>query len=364
MLPSDNMRDQRKLIPKQFVVERGRIYSIRSSQTDFITKLGLRRMPLDHYGGLIAWHEVGSGDREHDLAVTSIDVDQPELLVGTSNPFGRFELRPTKEYDSERRGGQIFIGVDLAWTDGKTTGIAIGRATASGAEIIGISAVHSLSDVVSELDNEATRNTVVAIDAPLVITNPSGARRCESEVNRRFGAREASCHSTNLQKYGGAASLQLVDELARRAIVQEPRPHLRGTRQGRWCFEVYPHPAQVVLFELAKTLKYKKGRVGARREVLAHLRSLIRSLSSAEPTLTFDEYQQAFLGQDLLSLRGHALKSYEDQLDACFCAYLALYYWYWGTKRNEMFGDADCGYIIVPADTFEPSSSDSAELPS
>ena len=37
---------------------------------------------------------------------------------------------------------------------------------------------------------------------------------------------------------------------------------------GKWFFEVYPHPAHVVLFNREKIIKYKKGNVKLRREGL------------------------------------------------------------------------------------------------
>lgn len=251
-----------------------------------------------------------------------------------------------------------FIGVDLAWTAGPTSGIAIGRADSGGVEIVSLTTRNDLSGVVEAIDLAATEHTIIAIDAPLVITNEAGARECEKAINRRFGANEASCHSTNLQKYGDGMSIRLVRELASRGIVQQPRPHTTGDRDGRWCFEVYPHPAQVVLFNLARTLKYKKGSVAQRREGLADLRARLRLLSSADPPLAFSEAHVEFLYRDINALRGKALKAYEDQLDACFCAYLAFYYWRYGTARNEIFGSTSDGYIIVPSLKREPHNRD------
>lgn len=37
-------------------------------------------------------------------------------------------------------------------------------------------------------------------------------------------------------------------------------------------FEVYPHPAQVVLFDLPKIIRYKKGSASEKREGLSVLR--------------------------------------------------------------------------------------------
>jgi predicted RNase H-like nuclease len=48
------------------------------------------------------------------------------------------------------------------------------------------------------------------------------------------------------------------------------------------------------------------------------------------------------------ALRGQRLKDHEDALDAWFCAYLALHAWYWGAERNEVVGDFETGYIVLP----------------
>ena len=60
------------------------------------------------------------------------------------------------------------------------------------------------------------------------------------------------------------------------------------------------------------------------------------------------ELLRKLLSTDLSELAGHALKNYEDSIDAVFCAYLAFYFWYWGGERNELFGDARSGYILHP----------------
>lgn len=54
------------------------------------------------------------------------------------------------------------------------------------------------------------------------------------------------------------------------------------------------------------------------------------------------------LSVDLAGLRGKNLKAHEDRLDALCCAYLAYYFWFWGPDRNEIFGDAETGYIANP----------------
>ena len=112
--------------------------------------------------------------------------------------------------------------------------------------------------------------------------------------------------------------------------------------------EVYPHAALVALFDLPTVIKYKKGSVAEKRAGLRHLRDRIAQLSSWQPALRSNAKLDQLLGVRLESLAGSSLKQYEDTLDAVVCAYLALYFWAWRLDRNEVFGDADNGYILNP----------------
>jgi predicted RNase H-like nuclease len=117
-------------------------------------------------------------------------------------------------------------------------------------------------------------------------------------------------------------------------------------------FEVYPHPAHVVLFDLQRIIKYKKGTVAQRRAGLIELRNAIsRQLCGAVPSLVTNATLRELLDRPLESVRGEALKIYEDTLDALLCAFLAAYYWTWGAERNEMIGTMAGGYIVTPSRT-------------
>jgi len=243
-----------------------------------------------------------------------------------------------------------FIGVDLAWqSERNATGIAVARGDAGGAELIDVaSGIRGLDAVVGFIHRHSTDHTVIAIDAPLIIRNETGRRPCESQISRRFGARHAGAHSSNLTLYPDPATHALVRRLENagfRHVVEQERQS-----DGRSFFEVYPHPAQVVLFGLDSILRYKakSGRSrAARLSEFARLESLLGSLRNAEPALN-PEPALSLMSEPLISLRGKALKNREDALDAWFCAYLALHAWYWGAERNEVVGDFRDGYIVIP----------------
>jgi predicted RNase H-like nuclease len=106
----------------------------------------------------------------------------------------------------------------------------------------------------------------------------------------------------------------------------------------------------VVLFGLDKVLKYKAKPSISFSQRLDEFRTYqrhLRNLRTHVPSLLLPD---ALLDEEQLAKRGKALKAYEDQLDAVFCAYLALYYWWWGTQHCRIFGDIEQGYIVAPVD--------------
>lgn len=243
-----------------------------------------------------------------------------------------------------------FIGIDLAWApDGKNTGIVVLQGDRRGARLVSTAeGINSLASITEFVRAHSTASTVVAVDAPLVVTNRTGSRSCEREIGRRYGRFHASCHSTNLARSPQQAGVRLIRSLEPYGFTHDFAIETARERKGRWLFEVYPHPAMVVLFELERIIRYKKGRVAQKRAGLAELQRHLRGLTARSRGLIGSRELTALLGQDLAPLRGEALKKYEDTLDALFCAYLAWHCWRWGQERNEVFGDLRHGYIVVP----------------
>lgn len=243
-----------------------------------------------------------------------------------------------------------FIGVDLAWrSDRNHTGIIVTRGGTDGARLVASSnGIKSLSAATAFIQQYTTADTVIALDAPLVIRNQTGQRPCETLIGKRFGKYGASAHSTNLSRYRDAGSIAFVQLLEEQGFIHDPNPATAKRRNGRWLFEVYPHPAQVVLFQLDRIIKYKKGKVAVKRCGLVQLQHHLVSLQRSEPRLNSSAELEALLNRDIAALNGRELKWYEDVLDALFCSYLALHFWYWGEERAEIIGSLDTGYIINP----------------
>lgn len=250
-----------------------------------------------------------------------------------------------------------FIGVDLAWSDRNPTGIAVLEGDGHGAMLMEsprtVRGVEAVAAVVARaaLDGAA----FVAVDAPLRVPNLAGRRPAEADLARDFARYYAGPHPANRTRLADAHGLIAGERLAqilcaRHRFEDDPRPATDARSARRLVFEAFPHPAQVALFGLDRRIAYKHGPPPERRAGLARLRGLVRGrLPAAEPPLLPEDALDRLCAEPLESLRGRALKDYEDRLDALVCAYVALYYWYWGGRRCRMYGSAADGHIITPS---------------
>ncbi|MCJ7666692.1 MAG: DUF429 domain-containing protein [Anaerolineae bacterium] len=242
-----------------------------------------------------------------------------------------------------------FVGIDLAWSVRNTTAVAVAEGDSQEASLL-----HCKSDLGS--DQEITdfidqcvgfTPALVAIDAPLKVPNETGSRPVDRRITEVFGQFEAGAFPANRSRWGGGVrSESMVQYLLERGFQHSYRLQRRDKR--RIFFEVYPHPAMVSLFHLDKTLKYKArgGRSYEHRyEEYKRYQEYLKDLTNSEPKLVLNEERFA---KEVSALRGKDLKTYEDLLDAIFCAYVAYYAWYWGPERYETYGDEKEGSIIVP----------------
>lgn len=247
-----------------------------------------------------------------------------------------------------------FVGIDLAWADRNRTGVAVldeaGR-------------LSTCRSVVTDADLGAAlptagRGLVVAIDAPLIVRNETGQRRCEKRVSQLFGHANASAHTSNRSRPHFRPEPRGA-RLARQ-YGWDMDPHNRPSESTSVCIEVYPHPAMIVLFGLDRVIPYK-AKSGRDIEFLRaqHLILLDHMERTCGPLLRLDESDDWARIRDGVwsATRKVDLRVVEDQVDAVLCAFLA---WKWTYEREAMqvlpedhdgVGDEslDQGYIVTPA---------------
>lgn len=249
----------------------------------------------------------------------------------------------------------LFLGLDLAWGKTNSSGGVVLKAQAGEPATVqdvqeALGDDESILAWVDTWDAAAGRGgLLLGVDAPLLVPNETGKRPCEAEVGRRFAKFQAGAHPANRTLFRGyVRGEDLVRRLDERGIVHHP--HLDAPQDGalRRVMEVFPHPAHVLLFGLAKTLKYKAktGRtLQSRWAAFAEYGSLLRGLQAHPPPLRLPA---DWPPTDVTGVTGGALKRLEDGLDALTCAYVVYYYWWHGPRGGEVIGDMTHGYIVVP----------------
>ncbi|ODS33646.1 MAG: hypothetical protein SCARUB_01247 [Candidatus Scalindua rubra] len=247
-----------------------------------------------------------------------------------------------------------FIGIDLAWSYRNNTAVSI-------LELHSIKKSVNLVDYAERLESDeeiidyvsknVDKGACVSIDAPLIVKNRTGARPVDREVSARYRKYFAGAHPCNLNKFKGKVrGNELFKKLTELGF--EHNPYISISKRRRITniiIEVYPHPAQVVLFKLRKRVLYKRGDVETKRKGLLRLRRyIVERLPNTEPRLNVNHKLQDLCTRSIQAMRGKSLKNYEDTLDSLICAYVGLYHWYWGNEKSEVIGDLQTGYIVTP----------------
>lgn len=239
-----------------------------------------------------------------------------------------------------------FVGVDLAWGAGrdgvlaKETGLVL---LDSAGTVVDAGWAQGVTAVTAWIESHLADGDVVAIDAPLVVTNADGQRSAEREVGQRYMSRwQVAANSTNLAK----AHLE--------GVVLRERLEALGVRYttglspydgSSVVFECYPYTTIVGAAELGYDVgkplyKRKPSALPTSRwaEVRARecddLIARVGRLATASPPLDLMSHPvTAELLTSPSPLRpAAAYKHREDLLDAALCAWTAAL---WATRHLE-----------------------------
>jgi predicted RNase H-like nuclease len=238
-----------------------------------------------------------------------------------------------------------FIGLDLAWGSKNESGVCVLRTVGDELRCSSLDAIVGTPDSFSAFAASYGAGTVVAVDAPLIV---SEGRMAERELGRVFGKYKAGAYlatSAWLERMGGMAGPNLGIALRGRGFSLDPAAIGTSTPVA---IEVYPHAAHVVLFGLAERIKYKKGTLAQKREGIHALQEHLRVLLKPHRAVLDAAGVHAALAPVNSTVGGGALKHLEDKLDAMTCAYVAYHAWTHGSAGIRVFGDAESGYILVP----------------
>jgi predicted RNase H-like nuclease len=239
----------------------------------------------------------------------------------------------------------IFIGVDAAWGDVNETGLVC-LDPSGGIRDAGWAV--GLSETVDWIVGRAELDTLVFIDAPLVVTNATGQRLCETHVGQRYWRASVSANSTNTgsRSLGGVALL---------AALQDRGFHYDDgidgpPGSGRIVSECYPYTT-IVGYEPAYDVRplYKRKPKSmptaefrsVRAAVCDDLIHRVAGLATADPPLDLRSHQVTRkLVEEPSPLDNRAYKHREDMLDAALCAWTASLWHRHGLDACQVLGAA------------------------
>lgn len=248
-----------------------------------------------------------------------------------------------------------YIGVDLAWGEGtatraaKETGLACVNASGT---VLDAGWERGIDAVVEWLVATASPGDVIAIDAPLVVTNATGMRECERQVGQRYGRWKVSANPSNLERpWSGGVTL-------RRRLEKRGFVYTDGSAPPRsdrvQFFECYPYTTLVGAPELGYEVerpRYKRFNPAlptpaARRAFRAaecdELLRRMAGLTDAEPRLDLRSHPvTSALVDEPSPLIDAAYKHREDLLDAVLCAWTAGLWAQFGIERCQVLGEGD-----------------------
>ncbi len=263
---------------------------------------------------------------------------------------------------------QRFIGVDLAWSEGRRgreaneTGVAVLDTTG---RVVDAGWTRTLTDTIARIQAAAgSESALLFIDAPLVVNNPTGQRPCENQVGQRYGRWKVSANSTNLvsPRLAGVTLRTKLQTLGWTYSDGRTGPPVTGLAMS----ECYPYTTLVGALELGysherpaykrkpasmNTLAWRSARAAACDDLIKRL----ATLRHADPALVLESHPTTrHLITEASPLIDTAYKHREDLIDALLCAWTAALWHRHGFARCQVLGpttpiSADLATIIAPA---------------
>jgi predicted RNase H-like nuclease len=244
-----------------------------------------------------------------------------------------------------------FLGIDLAWGEGSA------EKPANRSGVVALAADGAIDDAgwtigldqtIAWAQTWADDDTILFVDAPLVITNLNGQRLADKQVGQRYGRWWVSVNSVNTRS-ARQAGVRLRDRLE--ALGWRYSDGREGPAQGgKVVSECYPYTAIVGAEELEyddKRPAYKRGKKGMPAAQAWPIRvaacdELIRRLArlrTADPPMTLRSHAETRrLYEESSPSTPMAYKKREDLLDAAICAWTAAFWRRYGFARCQVLG--------------------------
>ena len=145
--------------------------------------------------------------------------------------------------------------------------------------LLSAASLRAHEDILSWIARSRGRHgAVIAGNAPILVENTGGQRRCDALLREHFGAHHVDEYQVNTVNASHPRTIG-------RALMRmgfDPDPSAAGDRIVETCNQA----TQILLFELDRPFRLKSGPLGARKEALSRYReAIVTLLGTAEPAL-------------------------------------------------------------------------------
>ena len=209
-----------------------------------------------------------------------------------------------------------FVGIDLSWKKRPMkTAIVI---LTDLLKIFSCSLVTDDTEIIEAIKN--LPECIVAIDAPLVVNNKYGKRKCDALIHRKYNIPSLPANLSWFNRvFNGARGVKLLKKLERigfKLVDKSKNIHKKSV------IEVYPFASWKLL--LNQVPKYKKGKKEERKNAIEFMKKRLEDIGIFLPPRIND-----------------------DILDAAISAYTA-YFFYFYPDRCKVVGNLKDGFIVLP----------------
>jgi predicted RNase H-like nuclease len=254
-----------------------------------------------------------------------------------------------------------YLGVDLAWGLGTATrapnetGLVAMDPDGAVTDAGWARGVDAVTDWIA---GHLGERSLIAVDASLVVTNPTGIREAERQVGQRYGRWKVAANPTNLAS-AASAGARLLERLTALGVQYVSDTASMHARTGPVMFECYPYTTLVGVEELGydderpryKRLDLKVPAAEARARRAKAFDELVRRLRTTplDPPLRLDSHPLTAELAGPSGIHGPTHKHREDLLDGALCAWTAAFWERHGDGRVQILG----GDPSLPADPLD-----------
>ncbi|OII16964.1 hypothetical protein BIV03_04975 [Curtobacterium sp. MCBA15_016] len=247
-----------------------------------------------------------------------------------------------------------YLGVDLAWGLGTATrapnetGLVAMDTDGAVTDAGWARGVDAVTDWIA---GHLGERSLIAVDASLVVTNPTGIREAERQVGQRYGRWKVAANPTNLAS-AASAGARLLERLTALGVGYVSSTAAMRERTGPAVFECYPYTTLVGVEELGygverpryKRLDLHVPPATARARRAEAFDELVRRLRATplDPPLRLDTHPLTRALAEPSGIHGPTHKHREDLLDGALCAWTAAFWERHGDDRVQILGGDPC----------------------